>query len=39
MSSMREKVKELHERRFHLEKGGGSDKIEAQHKKGKLTED
>ena len=37
MSSMREKIGELHERRFHLEKGGGNDKIEAQHRKGKLT--
>ena len=37
MSLMREKIKELKERRSHLELGGGPEKIEAQHKKGKLT--
>jgi len=34
---MREKIRELIERRARLESGGGPEKIEAQHKKGKLT--
>jgi acetyl-CoA carboxylase carboxyltransferase component len=34
---MKEKVQELKERRVQLEMGGGPDKIEAQHKKGKLA--
>jgi acetyl-CoA carboxylase carboxyltransferase component len=37
MSLMKEKVQELKDRRSGLELGGGSAKIEAQHKKGKLT--
>ena len=32
-----DKIKELQERRAHLELGGGPDRIEAQHQKGKLT--
>ncbi len=34
---MKDKVRELKERRDHLELGGGPEKIEAQHNKGKLT--
>ncbi len=34
---MKDKVRELKERRDHLELGGGPEKIEAQRKKGKLT--
>lgn len=34
---MKEKVRELKERRAHLELGGGPAKIETQHAKGKLT--
>ena len=34
---MREKIQTLNERRMNLESGGGPAKIEAQHKKGKLT--
>lgn len=37
MSLMKEKIKELQEHRSHLELGGGREKIEAQHDKGKLT--
>jgi acetyl-CoA carboxylase carboxyltransferase component len=37
MSLMKEKIEELRKRRAHLELGGGPDKIEAQHEKGKLT--
>ncbi len=37
MSLMKNKVDELKKRRTQLELGGGSAKIEAQHKKGKLT--
>jgi acetyl-CoA carboxylase carboxyltransferase component len=37
MSLMKDKVQELKERRAGLELGGGSAKIEAQHKKGKLA--
>jgi acetyl-CoA carboxylase carboxyltransferase component len=37
MSLMKDKVQELIERRSGLELGGGSAKIEAQHKKGKLA--
>ena len=37
MSLMKDKIQELKERRAELELGGGSAKIEAQHKKGKLT--
>jgi len=37
MSLMREKIQTLNERRMNLESGGGPAKIEAQHKKGKLT--
>ncbi|MGQ9655085.1 MAG: acyl-CoA carboxylase subunit beta [Thermodesulfobacteriota bacterium] len=37
MSLMEDKAKELEGRRAHLQLGGGKDKIEAQHAKGKLT--
>jgi acetyl-CoA carboxylase carboxyltransferase component len=37
MNLMIDKIKELLERRAHLELGGGPDKIEAQHQKGKLS--
>jgi len=37
MSLMTDKIQELQERRAGLELGGGAAKIEAQHKKGKLT--
>jgi len=35
--SMKDKIQELVERRKHLELGGGPEKIDAQHRKGKLT--
>lgn len=37
MSLMKEKIDDLKERKARLEEGGGPKKIEAQHKKGKLT--
>ncbi len=37
MSRMKEKIDDLKGRRDHLAMGGGPDKIEAQHAKGKLT--
>ncbi len=37
MSLMKEKIQELSQRRRELEAGGGPAKIEAQHKRGKLT--
>ena len=37
MSLMTDKIMELKERRAQLELGGGTDRIEAQHEKGKLT--
>ena len=35
--SMNDKLKNLAERKAHIIMGGGADRIEAQHKKGKLT--
>lgn len=37
MSLMRDKIEDYKQRRRRLERGGGPDKIEAQHRKGKLT--
>ncbi len=37
MDSMDDKIKELRERRKHLEEGGGDEQIQKQHKRGKLT--
>jgi len=37
MSHMKKKIEELRDYRSRLELGGGSEKIEDQHKKGKLT--
>lgn len=37
MSLMKKKIEDFMKRKEHLELGGGSEKIEAQHNKGKLT--
>ena len=37
MADMYDKINELYDRRREIELGGGDDKIEKQHAKGKLT--
>jgi len=37
MDSMEEKIRELRERRRHLEEGGGPEERERQHRRGKMT--
>jgi len=37
MTDMYDKINELYDRRREIELGGGDDKIEKQHAKGKLT--
>src|SRR3954452_24784194 len=37
MSTMYEKINELMDKKYKVELGGGDDRIEAQHNRGKLT--